>query len=82
MLARNRAVGLDVPGAEVAALGSAARDAESRDHLVEDEQGAGCVAEIPQRFQEPRRRRDDAHVPGHRLDDDSGELFAVAPDGG
>src|SRR5215218_5651393 len=65
----------------VALLGSAARDAESRDHLVEDEQGAGCVAEIPQRFQEPRRRRDDAHVPGHRLDDDPGELFTLALDG-
>src|SRR6266508_520695 len=66
----------------VALLGSSARDAEPRDHLVENKQGAGCVAEVPQRFQEPRRRWDDAHIPGHRLDNDPGELLSLALDGG
>ena len=34
-----------------------------------------------QRFQEPRRRRDAAHVPGDRLDDDRRQPLAVALDG-
>ena len=61
-------------------LGSSARDAEARDDLVEDEQGARGVAERAQRLEEARRRRHDAHVPGDRLDDDRGEAFAVALD--
>src|SRR6266536_613291 len=32
-------------------------------------------------LQEARRRRDAAHVPGDRLDDDRGKAFAVALDG-
>jgi hypothetical protein len=35
------------------------------------------VAEFPQRLQESRRWREDAHVAGDRLDDDAREAFAV-----
>ena len=65
-LAEDRQVGEDAE----ALLGAAAGDAEAGDHLVEDQQRAGGVAERAQRLEEARRRRDDAHVPGHRLDDD------------
>ena len=63
-------------------LRPAARDAEAGDHLVEDEEGAGSVAQGPERFEEPRRGRDDAHVPRDRLDDHRRETLAVALDRG
>ena len=65
-----------------ALLRAAARDAEAGDHLVEDEQRAARVAEQPQRLEEAGRGRDDAHVAGHRLDEDRGEALAVLRDGG
>ena len=66
-------------------LRAAARDPEAGDHLVEDEQRARRVAELAQRLEEARRGRDDAHVPGDRLDDHAREALAVAlerPGGG
>ena len=77
-LAEDRQVGQDAE----ALLGAAAGDAEAGDHLVEDQQCARRVAERAQRLEEPGRGRHDAHVPGHRLDDDRGEPFAVALDRG
>ena len=40
------------------------------------------VAERAQRLEESRRRRDAAHVPGHRLDEDRRQVLAVALHGG
>ena len=68
-LAEDRQVGQDAE----ALLGAAARDAEAGDHLVEDEQRAGGVAERAERLEEAGRGRDAAHVPGDRLDEDRGE---------
>src|SRR5439155_8655251 len=45
-----------------ALLRAATGDAEAGDHLVEDEQGAGRVAEPAQRLEESRLGRNDAHV--------------------
>ena len=45
---------------------------ETGDHLVEDEQGAGCVAGGAQPVEESVDRRHQAHVGRHRLDDDAG----------
>ena len=50
-------------------LRAAVRDAEPRDHLVEDQQRAVLVAERAQALRGSRGRRDDAHVRGDRLDD-------------
>ena len=50
---------------------------ESRDDLVEDEQGARLVARGAERLEEARLGRDDAHVAGDRLDEDRGEVLAV-----
>ena len=72
-LPEDRQVG---PDAE-ALLRAAAGDAEAGDHLVEDEQRARGVAERAQRLEEPGLRRDAAHVPGDRLDEDRGEVLAV-----
>src|SRR5207237_6843939 len=55
----------------IALLRATARDPKARDHLVEDEQRAALVAKAPQALEEPRSRRDDAHVPGDRLDEDA-----------
>ena len=63
-----------------ALLRSAAGDAEARDHLVEDQQRAGGVAERAQRLEEARLGRDDAHVPRDRLDEHGREPLAVALD--
>ena len=57
-------------------LRPAAGDAEAGDHLVEDEQRARRVAERPQRLEEAGLGRDDAHVPGHGLDEDAGQTLA------
>src|SRR5439155_5277225 len=62
-------------------LRAASGDAEAGDHLVEDEQRPGGVAEAAEQLEEARIRRHDAHVPGDRLDDDRREPFAVAGDG-
>ena len=63
-----------------ALLRTAARDAEARDHLVEDEQRARGVRQRAERVEEAGLGRDDAHVPGDRLDEDRGEALAVARD--
>ena len=73
-LAEDGQVGQDA----VALLRAAARDAEAGDHLVEDEQRAGRVAQLPQRLEEAGLRRNDAHVARDRLDDDRGEPLPVA----
>ena len=62
-------------------LRAAAGDPEAGDHLVEDEERAGVVARRPQRLQEPRLGRNDAHVSRHWLDHDRGEALAVPLDG-
>jgi hypothetical protein len=77
-LAQDRQVGPDA----VQLLRAAPGNAEAGDHLVEDEQGAGGGAERAQRLEEAGLRRDDAHVPGHGLDDDRRELVAVPLDRG
>ena len=53
----------------VALLRTAAGDPEAGHDLVEHEQRAARVAEGAQRLEESRLRRDDAHVPGDRLDE-------------
>ena len=65
-----------------ALLRAAARDAEARDHLVEDEQRAGGIAERAEHLEVARLRRHDAHVPRHGLDDDRRQPLAVALDRG
>jgi hypothetical protein len=55
-------------------------DAEAGDHLVEDEQRAALVTELPHALEEPRCRRDDAHVPGDGLDEDAGRALDRALD--
>src|SRR5262245_49367587 len=62
-------------------LRAAAGDPEAGDHLVEDEQRPRGVAQLAQGLEEPGRRRDDAHVPGDRLDDHAREALAVALEG-
>ena len=58
-------------------LRAAGRSAESRDHLVEDEQRAVADRQIAQAGEEAIARRDDADVAGDRLDDDGGDLIAI-----
>src|SRR5260370_23547926 len=53
------------------------RDAEAGHDLVEDQQRAALVADLPQTLQESLRRRDTAHVAGDRLDDDGGDVVAM-----
>src|SRR5581483_6114669 len=77
-LPQDRQVGRDPE----AALRTAAAEAEAGDHLVEYEQRARRVAERAQRVEEAGERRDAAHVPRHRLDDDRGELVCVPLDRG
>jgi hypothetical protein len=79
--ARDLAEHGQVGGDAVALLGAAARDPEAGDHLVEDEERAGGVAERAQPLEEPRLRRDDAHVPGDGLDDDRRQVLGMALDG-
>ena len=50
---------------------SALAEAEPGDHLVEHQQCACRVTGCPQPLEEARRRRDESHVGGHRLDDDA-----------
>ena len=64
-------VGRDV----VLGLGAADAEPESGDHLVEDQQRAHPIALGAQTLEETRRRRDDAHVRGDRLDDHRGDLL-------
>jgi hypothetical protein len=63
-------------------LRAAPGDPEAGHHLVEHEQRARRVRERAERLQEPRRGRNAAHVPRHRLDEDRGEALAVALAGG
>ena len=58
-------------------LGSAVGDAEAGDDFVEDEQRAFFAGDFPQAFQKARVRRHDAHVPGHRFDDDAGDFAFI-----
>src|SRR5262249_56077802 len=72
-LAETREIGTDA----ILHLSAAERKAEAGDDLVEDQHRAVARAEIAQGLQEAGRRRHDAHVPGHRLDDDGGDLAAA-----
>ena len=74
-LAEARQVGRHV----VLRLGAARPDPEAGDHLVEDEQRTDTVALGTQPVEEARRRCDDAHVRGDRLDDDRRDLRRRAP---
>ena len=65
-LAERREVGGDA----VAGLRAAVGDAETGDHLVEQQQHAALVAEVSEPFEESRLRRHNAHVRGNRLDGD------------
>ena len=62
-------------------LRTSARDPKAGDHLVEHEQRAGGIAQLAQRLEEAGLGRDDAHVPGDRLDDHAGKPLAVARHG-
>ncbi len=57
----------------VALRGASARGAESRHHLVEDEERAVMVAELPQARKEVRPGRDHTHVSEDRLEDHRGD---------
>ena len=61
-----------------ALLRAASRDAEAGDDLVEDEECAALAGEAAKGLEEPVGGRDDAHVSGDRLDDDGGDVVAVA----
>ena len=69
-LPERREVGRDA----VERLRTAERDPEPGHHLVEDEQCAVPRALRAQRLEEAGRGRHAAHVAGHRLDDDAGDL--------
>jgi hypothetical protein len=73
-LPEDRQVRTDV----VELLRTAPRDAEAGDHLVEDQQRSGSVAQPAQRGEEAALGRNDPHVPRDRLHDDRGKTFAVA----
>ena len=64
-LAERRQVGRDA----VERLRSARMHAEPGHHLVEDEQGAVLVGDLAQPLEKTRLGKDEAHVPGDRLDD-------------
>ena len=68
-LAQSRQIGRDA----VERLRAAAMDAEAGHHLVEDEQRAVCGRHLAQPLQKTVGRRDQAHIAGHRLDDDGGD---------
>ena len=72
-LAQDRQVGPDA----VELLRAARRDAESRDHLIEDQQRTRACSELAQPVKEAFDRRDHPHVRGHRFDDDGGDLALV-----
>ena len=72
-LAEDRQVGRDAE----TLLRTAAADAEAGDHLVEDEQRTACVAQRTQRPEKAGPRRDAAHVPRDRFDDDRRKPFAI-----
>ena len=59
-------------------LGAAERDAKSGHHLIEYEQRAMARAVLAQRFEKARRRQNEVHVAGHRLDDHGGDLRSLA----
>src|SRR4029078_7534253 len=65
----------------VALLCPAAGDTEARDYLVEDEQGAALLTQVPHAGEGAVRGRDDSHVPGDRLDEDTGRALDPALDG-
>ena len=52
---------------------------EAGDDLVEDHEGAGLVAGGAEALEEARGGRHQAHVGGHRLDDDAGHVGARSP---
>ncbi len=52
-------------------------DAEAGHYFVEDQQRAVLPGDFAQALQEAFRRRDDAHVAGHRLDDHGSDFFGV-----
>ena len=58
--------------------GTAARQAKSGDHLVEDQERAVLAGELTQREQEFAPLRQQAVIGGHRLDDDGGDACAFA----
>ena len=76
-LAQARQIGAD----PVQRLRPAVRDAEARDHLVEDQERPRLVADRAEPFEEPGRRRHDTHVACHRLDDDGRDLATALAEG-
>ena len=58
--------------------GAAARQAESRDHLIEDQQRAVLARQLAQRVEELAPLRQQAVIGRHRLDDDRGNARAFA----
>ena len=56
------------------------RQAEAGDHLVEEEERALPVGDLPEPLEEARLREDDAHVRGDRLDGDDGDPPRVLPE--
>ena len=67
----------DVGEHPVPLLGAAERQAESGDHLVEDQQDLVLVADLPHPLEEAGLGRDHAAAREHGLADDGGELVAM-----
>ena len=59
-------------------LSTAQSQPEAGDNLVKDQEGSALVAQGPQPLQEAGSRIDHAHVGGHRLHDDAGDLAGVS----
>ena len=69
-LPEHREVGAD----SESLLGAARCHTEAGDHLVEDQERAVAVAQVPQTREEPLCRSNHAGVAGDRLDDDRGRV--------
>ncbi len=61
----------------VIGLGAAQAQAEPGNDLVEDQQGAVLVAQLPQPLEEALLRGHHSHIRCHRLHDDAGDLVRV-----
>ena len=72
-LAQRGQIGLDI----VKRLRATLVDAETCHHLIEDQDRAFALGDPSQAFQKSRLRRDNAHIAGHRLDDDARDLVGI-----
>ena len=68
----------EIWGYAVEFLRATTGDPEAGDDFIEDQQAPTVASHVAQSGEEAVRRKDNAHVPGDRLDDDSGNLFRPA----